>query len=318
MNEKKKAFDQVWVTGTGTLAVFCAEYAKQRGYPVFLYDMGRKPSAMMKKQAERKGIPYASEKPPDVFSILCQTEDRLLLVSAINEWIVPAAVLDKENVTAINLHQALLPAHPGRNAEAWAIYDRDEKAGITWHRMESKVDKGDILIQKEIRIEADTTAFSLFRKQIDCACEAFAEIFEPLAMGRCSGEAQPVDRKVIFHYNKDIPNEGWLNPDWDGKRISAFLRAMDYGILRVWDPPRLRIDKDIYIWKKYQLDMRKAAKENDSLKLVTERKNGKDICHIRITKQDMEILLKNCTKLEEERDGKTYGDIKGITAGSGF
>lgn len=181
--------EAVYVLGSGSLALSCAEYIKNQGVSVSLYDTTENPSGLLKRQAELKGIPYKKESREDVFQMFLGLETDLLLVSAINEWLIPGRVLERPNITAVNLHQALLPKHPGRNAEAWAIFEQDKTSGITWHLMEEKVDGGDILLQKEIPLDEKTTSIALFRRQIACAYEGFQEIFLSLMEGTLPGDA---------------------------------------------------------------------------------------------------------------------------------
>ena len=55
-----------------------------------------------------------------------------------------------DNKLIINYHNSLLPKHPGRFAEAWSIFEEDKKSGITWHLVVPEVDKGKIILQKDI------------------------------------------------------------------------------------------------------------------------------------------------------------------------
>ncbi len=244
---------KVCVAGTGKLALSCAVHAKEKGFPVTLYDMGLKESELLKRQAKAEGVPCFYETPEDVFENLYKEEQPLLLISAINERIIPEKVLEKENIRAVNLHQALLPAHPGRNAEAWAIFEQDEKSGVTWHDVVKQVDGGGILAQKEISLDESITAWQLFRKQIECAYEAYTEIFDALIDGTIKPVPQKKRSKYKFHFKKDMPGNGILDMTWDGKKISAFLRAMDYGGVSVFEKPRLIYKGKSFWWKKYEI-----------------------------------------------------------------
>lgn len=292
----KGTVKKVCVAGTGKLALSCAVYAKEKGLPVTLYDMGLKESELLKRQAKAEGVPCFYERPEDVFESLYREEQPLLLISAINERIIPEKVLEKETIRAVNLHQALLPAHPGRNAEAWAIYEQDEKSGITWHDVVKQVDGGGILIQKEIGLDESITAWQLFRKQIECAYEAYTEIFDALIDGTIKPVPQKKTEKHIFHFKKDVPNHGLLDVSWDGKKISAFLRAMDYGGVTVFEKPRLIYKGKGFLWKKYEIQ-HEEGKESS-------QQTGRDMLNITedeiaIKKENICIKLKNYEVVEE-------------------
>ncbi|MDE6312755.1 MAG: hypothetical protein K2M46_03910 [Lachnospiraceae bacterium] len=286
---QKSKIEKVYVLGSGTLAYECSLYAKEQGADVLLLEMAVKQSVGLEKKAEKAGIPYEHLERSVVYDRLCAEEKEILLVSAINEFIIPKRVLDKPNITAVNLHQALLPRHPGRNAESWAIFEQEEKSGITWHFMRAEVDKGDIILQKEIVIDDEMTAYKLFQQQIALAKEGFCEIFQPLMEGTAKGTPQPVITDRVFHKSTQIPNEGYLDLSWDGRKISAFLRAMDYSVLKVLGSPKLILDGKTYQWAKYQI-----CSGNTTEKPVEFQGN-----EIHIYKNGFEIILKKY-KLQEE------------------
>ena len=293
---------QVCVIGSGKLSLQCAALAKSKNLPVTLYDMGQKKSAVIENQAKAAGIPFHFQPPKEVFQMLGQAKEPMLLVSAINERIIPNYVLENKQIRAVNLHQALLPAHPGRNAEAWAIFERDKQAGVTWHEITAEVDGGKILIQKEIPLDASITAFQLFQKQITSAYEAFLEIFDGLILGTIEGTPQKNRDGHKMHYKKDVPGEGILDIRWSGGKISAFLRAMDYAGLSVFEKPVLFYGSRMFQWKKYEIQNRnespKHPKHDRQTVLFLQ---GNDII---IIKGNYHIVLKDYKAIEmthEER-----------------
>lgn len=247
------SFQDFAVLGTGTLAFFCAAKIKELGLPVTLYEMDPEPSGFLKRRAAGGGIDYVHEEPKLLFEKLAKAEVPTLVVSAINPYILPEALLANPMITAINCHQALLPKHPGRNAEMWAIFEGDQKTGITWHILTAEVDAGDILIQKEMDISEKHTSYQVFREQIALAQEAFMELLPGLVLGELPGRPQNKEERGKLHYSKDVPNQGLLDPDWSAGKISAFLRAMDYSILQVVPRPKIRFGGKEFILEKYKI-----------------------------------------------------------------
>ena len=241
------------VLGTGSLPIFCSSLLKKYALSVTIYDMDEKPSGILKKRSEAEGIAYVHPKPKELFGKLSQAADPTLVVSAINPYLLPKYMLDNPHITAINCHQALLPRHPGRNAEMWAIYEGDLITGITWHMLTSLVDGGDILIQKELPITDKHTSYQIFREQIGLAEKAFAEILPGLLDGTLHTTPQEIPANRKLHYSCEVPNDGFLDLNWSARQISAFLRAMDYSILNVVPKPRIQIGGTQYIWKKYKI-----------------------------------------------------------------
>lgn len=258
-------YGEAVVLGTGTLAFRCGQILKEKEVNCIVWDAGEHPSQMLERQCRKAGILYRYEGPEKTNQYLSQIRTPTLLVSAINPRILPKEVLENPYLFGVNCHQALLPAHPGRNAEMWAIYEGDEKTGITWHEMSEEVDGGMVLIQKELPLDDKSTAIGVFRKQCMLAEEAFREIAEALLEGNAAGKRQEGERGKL-RYSWEAPEQGCLDRTWPMKKISAFLRAYDYGGLQVVTQPFFVQDGKEYSFSGYCL-----TEDGYELKNITER-----------------------------------------------
>lgn len=224
----------------------------------------------------------------ELMELLAQETEKTLVLSVMNPWLFTEEALSNSNLFVINLHHALLPAHRGRNAEAWAIYEGDEKAGITWHRVDTGIDTGTVFLQKEVKIGSRTTSLKLLAQLNEAALEGLKELLEgdfaerPPA-GKPSG-------KETLHLSKDIPNDGWLDLSWDFGQMSRFLRAMDYGVIDVFGKPRVRLEDGVYICKSWKIQESEQESE-DSIMFYPEKQ---ELC---IQKEGTKITLK---KMEKE------------------
>ena len=61
----------------------------------------------------------------------------------------------------INIHPSLLPKFPGLKAWKQALAAGEEVSGCTVHYVDQKIDHGEIIAQREVRIVPDDTAESL-------------------------------------------------------------------------------------------------------------------------------------------------------------
>ena len=239
------SYEKIILTGTGTLFLECLTYVKKLGMEYMGFDMSPQRPRMTMMQAQKKELNYIWAEKQEVLDALREEKKKTLLLSVINPFIIPADILDMENIHALNCHQALLPAHRGRNAEAWAIFEGDTVTGITWHKMTSQVDQGDILAQREISVSEQTTSFQLFRLQLRAAYEAFEEFVPKVLAGEENYEKQKNagnQKENQIHYSWEVPAEGVINLKWSGEKISRFLRAVDYGGLNIMPKPVLYFD----------------------------------------------------------------------------
>ena len=64
----------------------------------------------------------------------------------------------------INIHPSLLPKYKGLNTHRRAITNKDKFAGCTVHYVTEKLDSGEIIMQKKIKIAAKDNVASLAKK----------------------------------------------------------------------------------------------------------------------------------------------------------
>jgi folate-dependent phosphoribosylglycinamide formyltransferase PurN len=64
----------------------------------------------------------------------------------------------------LNIHPSLLPKYKGLNTHEKAIKNKDKYSGCTVHYVSSKLDSGEIIIQKKVKIKKNDTPNSLAKK----------------------------------------------------------------------------------------------------------------------------------------------------------
>lgn len=97
------------------------------------------------------------------FSELKEYEPDIICVAAYGK-ILPKNILDLPPHGCINVHASLLPKYRGAAPINWAIIRGEEITGITTMMMDEGMDTGDILLQREVKIEAEDDAESLSEK----------------------------------------------------------------------------------------------------------------------------------------------------------
>ena len=115
----------------------------------------------IKEAALRKGIPVfqpSDLKENTFLKELKAFEADLFVVIAYGRFL-PAEVLAIPRTFAINVHSSLLPKYRGAAPINWAIINGERETGISIMRVTAKMDAGDILAQKKLKIlKADTAA----------------------------------------------------------------------------------------------------------------------------------------------------------------
>jgi len=241
-NKARLKPERIIIIGTGRLGCNCLESCLECSLPVSCLESERQPFSPLASMCRKRGVEYRQtfERDPLTDFFLGITQPTLV-VSAFNNYIFPAQVLENPALNVINFHNALLPRHRGRNAATWSIFEQDTVTGITWHQVKSKVDTGDIIAEKQISIANDMTALDLSLKTLEVAAEAFREILPSLLKN--SYFARPVswNNGASYHRSTDVPNGGWLDLNWSLDKAYAWLRSLDYGKFKVLPGPRLRV-----------------------------------------------------------------------------
>ncbi len=262
----KGIFKHIVVIGygkiTGEVLSFVNAQKEKYGYTMEFIEYEIHPVSITHKICTDENIPYSQlpekEKVTEKFLALME---KTLIISASNNYLFPADVVNKDNITIINFHNALLPKFPGRNAPSWAMYAGETESGITWHYVTPGVDDGAIIIQKKTQIGPDMKAYELAGTMMKIAFEGFCEIFEGVVTGtaKVTHQVFPPNRKIYL--SKMVPNDGVFSLDDKPEDIYRLLRSTDYGLNDIF--PHMKTvyqGKNIEITRYRKID---AAKQED-------------------------------------------------------
>lgn len=83
----------------------------------------------------------------------------------------------------INVHSAKLPKYRGMMPNFWAMYYGDRTAGITVHLMDTKIDRGKIILQTEIPIHPKESLDSLMKRSKQAAASLVIQALEQIRSG---------------------------------------------------------------------------------------------------------------------------------------
>jgi methionyl-tRNA formyltransferase len=97
---------------------------------------------------------------PECIGALAATAPDLICVACFPR-LLPPALLALPRFGCLNLHPSLLPAHRGPAPLFWAFRAGDARTGVTLHIMDERIDSGDILLQKALRIPDGITGSAL-------------------------------------------------------------------------------------------------------------------------------------------------------------
>lgn len=94
-------------------------------------------------------------------------------------YIISQRILNIPKVGFLNLHPAFLPYNKGWHTPNWAILEKT-KYGATLHFMSNELDSGDIIAQRELKVQPNETSNQLYQRALELEKEIFIESFDEL------------------------------------------------------------------------------------------------------------------------------------------
>jgi len=118
-------------------------------------------------------------------------------------FIIKPDVLEACCYNAVNLHISLLPWNRGNDPNIWSFIENTPK-GVTIHRIDSGIDTGNILLQKEVVFdECIESFFSSYNKLHHEICELLKNNWKDLRQNTIPDKPQ-CGGIGSYHYEKEL------------------------------------------------------------------------------------------------------------------
>ena len=160
----------------------------------------------------RKEYEFVKDLAPDVIITLAYGQ------------IVPQGLLDIPTVGCVNLHGSLLPKYRGAAPIQYALINGEKVTGMTLMEMVAAMDAGRMYAKKEVIIEDDDNATSLFKKMAQAAIDLTLENINAYAMGVLPGEEQ--DESQVSFCPTIKPEQEKLDLNLNVKEIHGWIRGL--------------------------------------------------------------------------------------------
>lgn len=146
----------------------------------------------VKEFALSRNIPvYQPEsiKDPEFQKTLKKIEADIYVVAAYGQ-IIPESVLKIPPLGSINIHASLLPEYRGAAPIQRALMDGRDVTGVTIMYMEKKLDCGDMILKKEVKIEPSDNFGTLHDKLAQEGSKLIIEALKLFEKGKVKAEKQ--------------------------------------------------------------------------------------------------------------------------------
>lgn len=261
-------YEKVYLIGNGRTADHCIRVLYQYRKDAVYLIVEEENVTYSQKFCERNGITYLCIKRGEYREFFLSITERTLIVSAHNNYVFPREVVEKENLRIINMHIAPLPLYRGMNAPTWEIFEGENYGGVTWHEVTAGIDDGGIICQRTFQIEEKDTAMKVLLKSFELGVKLLEEKIEMILTGEYK-TYQP-EKKTRLYLKKEMPNNGYMDINWEVKKKYAFLRSMDYSGTTIMPLPRIkRGEKEWEIWR-YEMEEERGREKEDRLEETEE------------------------------------------------
>ncbi|WP_037342163.1 formyltransferase family protein [Salinicoccus luteus] len=132
-------------------------------------------------------------------------------------------LLDTPKLGSIGMHPTLLPQGRGRAAIPWAIIKGLDKTGVTMFKLDEGVDTGEIIDQKEIFIDEDTTATTLYERINALHTELIVDNWNDIVNNKIELIEQNDEKATVWPSRR--PSDGEITSDMTMDEAERLVRA---------------------------------------------------------------------------------------------
>jgi methionyl-tRNA formyltransferase len=151
-----------------------------------------------------------------------------IVISVLFGYILQPEFLDIPPRGSINVHPALLPHNRGAYSNVWSIVD-GTPAGVTIHYIDTGIDTGDIIAQREVAVTHADTGETLYRKLESESLSLFKDTWPRI----CSNFINPVKQsgsEGSYHRVSDVERIDEINLEgtYTAKELIDIIRARTF------------------------------------------------------------------------------------------
>ena len=147
-----------------------------------------------------------------------------IIITCAYGQIIPEALLNYPKYKCINVHGSLLPKLRGGAPIHHAIIDGETETGITIMYMDKKMDAGDIISQRKIKIDDNDNLDTLYEKMSYLGRDLLMDTLESIIDGTNNRKKQ--DKKKVTYAPNITKEEEKIDFDKSGIEIYNLIRGL--------------------------------------------------------------------------------------------
>jgi methionyl-tRNA formyltransferase len=138
--------------------------------------------------------------------------------------ILPKSVFELPKLGSFNLHGSLLPKYRGAAPIQWVLINGDTETGLTTFFLKEKVDTGNILMQKKVKIEPDDNFGTLHEKMKDIGAQLVLDTVSKIESGNITEKEQKnQEASPAPKITKELCEINWNQP---AEKVHNLIRGL--------------------------------------------------------------------------------------------
>ncbi len=158
-----------------------------------------------------------------------------IIVTCAYGQIIGANILFAKKFGVINLHGSLLPKYRGSSPIQWSLINGDSSTGVTVLKSDIGMDDGEVLMSREIAIEEDDNAITLFDKLSKLSAEIVLDALDSLESGNYNYTKQ--DDSIATNCKMLSPQMSKIDFNQSAKAVVGLIKG-----LAMWPNACITID----------------------------------------------------------------------------
>lgn len=161
---------------------------------------------------------------PESLAALNQLKPDLVVVVAYGQFLKPD-LLSMPAIGCINVHGSLLPKYRGAAPIQWAVANGERVTGVTTMHVNERLDAGDMILKREVPIEAGDTGGILHDKLAAAGAELLSATLDLIRSGKAPRLPQDEAQATVAPKLKKA--DGRIDWGWAAATIHNRVRAFN-------------------------------------------------------------------------------------------
>lgn len=176
-----------------------------------------------------------------------------LIFSIQYPWIISSSIIKKLEGKIFNLHNAKLPDYRGHNSISHEILNQEKYHFATIHKIDEKVDMGEVYFEAKIKIHPQYTAYDLWLNSHTICVKIFFEFVKSLKVGIEFLSCKKISKKGRYYKKHEIISLKEIKNPLDKKEIELKYKAFNFP---PHEPAFFKIDKTkIYLTSSFDKNL---------------------------------------------------------------